>query len=299
MKAEDKAVSSILSHQSSVLFVVGPTASGKSALAMNLAGALDGEIICADSQTLRRSLDIGTAKPSAVDQSEIKHHLLGIIEPYARFSVNQFKDLAEAAISDIRKRGKLPIVVGGTGLYIDALFYGFNISLESKNLDYKKELELMSVTELQNIIKLNKYPMPKNENNSRHLVGVILREGQLYVNINPVPGALIFGLMPEDEELKNRIKVRVDDMFSAGLVSEVSALITKYGEPPAKLDAIGYPIVARLINNEIDLVTTKELFVQAHWKYARRQKSWFKRNKNIVWFKEVNTAFEYILNEMQ
>jgi tRNA dimethylallyltransferase len=288
-----------VSAKSPILFVVGPTASGKSGLAMELARRLNGEIICADSQTLRKRLDIGTAKPSLLDQQEINHHLLDVIEPYERFSVAMFKELAEKAIDDIRSKGKLPIIVGGTGLYIDALFYDFNVTADSKNSEYKNELEKMSVLELQKIIVDKNYPMPKNENNPRHLVGVILREGQVNENTKPISGSIIIGLMPEDTELKSRIKDRVDSMFSVGLVKEVVGIINEFGEPPEKLDAIGYPIVARLINNEIDLGTAKELFVQAHWQYARRQKSWFKRNKNIVWFKEVNKAFEYILNEIQ
>jgi tRNA dimethylallyltransferase len=285
--------------QKPMVFVVGPTASGKSSLAMELAREFDGEIICADSQTLRKHLDIGTAKPSIQDQREIKHHLLDIIEPYERFSVNQFKQLAKTAIADISGRGKLPIIAGGTGLYIDALYFDFNVSDNSESSDYKKELEQMSVAELQKIIVDKDYPMPINQNNPRHLIGVILRKGAVYKNAEPVSNALIFGLMPEDEVIKSKIMARVDIMFNSDLVDEVKALIKDYGQPPSKLDAICYPIIARLINGEIDEVEAKRLFIQADWQYARRQKSWFKRNNNIEWFKEVKVAFEHIKTEIQ
>lgn len=266
---------------------------------MELARRLNGEIVCADSQTLRKRMDIGTAKPSISDQQEIKHHLLDVIEPYERFSVAMFKEMANEAIEDIKSRGKLPIVVGGTGLYIDALFYDFNVTVDSKNSEYKNELENMSVLNLQKIIVDKNYPMPKNENNPRHLVGVILREGKVNENFKPILNARIYGLLPEDNVIKSRITARVNVMFESGLVNEVEGLIEEYGQPPAKLDAICYPIINRLINGEIDQTEAKRLFIQADWQYARRQKSWFKRNKNIVWFKEVNTAFEYILNEIQ
>ncbi len=283
-----------MNHDNMLLFIVGPTASGKSSLAMELARRFDGEIICVDSQTLRKRLDIGTAKPSVQEQQEIRHHLLDTIEPYERFSVVQFKELAESAIADIRRRGKVPIIAGGTGLYVDALYFDFNVSENSENSEYKTELELMSVAELQGIIKAKGYPMPINKNNPRHLIGVILRGGRQHNNTKPIQDALIFGLMPEDEVLKDRIAKRVDQMFADGLVDEVRDLINDYGEPPAKLDAIGYPIIARLINGGINEEEAKLLFVQAHWQYARRQKSWFKRNKNIVWFQDVKAALEHI-----
>jgi tRNA dimethylallyltransferase len=291
--------STFLNHDNMLIFVVGPTASGKSGLAMELAEKLNGEIICADSQTLRKSLDIGTAKPSKLDQQKIKHHLLDVIEPYERYSVAQFKKLAKEAISDIQGRGKLPIIVGGTGLYINALYFDFDVNEDSSNSKYKTELEQKSVKELQEIIRESEFVMPENMNNPRHLIGVILREGQVRKDIVPVQNALIYGLMPEDEVLKNRISERVMQMFDNGLIEEVRGLILQYGEPPEKLDAIGYPITARLINGEINEMEARNLFVQAHWQYARRQKSWFKRNKNIKWFQEVKQASEHICSEIE
>lgn len=288
-----------MNHNKMLIFIVGPTASGKSGLAMTLAEKFNGEIICADSQTLRKSLDIGTAKSTMEDRQKIKHHLLDVIEPYERFSVAQYKEMAQTAITDIHARGKLPIIVGGTGLYIDALYFDFNVSEDSSNSEQKKELELKSVSELQEIIRANKFPMPENENNPRHLIGVILREGKVSDDVTPVPNALIYGLMPEDEALKSRIAKRVDQMFDNGLVDEVLNLIYEYGEPPAKLDAIGYPIVAQMINGEINEIEAKQMFVQAHWQYARRQKSWFKRNKHIQWFQDVKPAFEHICTEIE
>ncbi len=288
----------IINLNSQILFIVGPTASGKSGLAMEVARKFNGEIICADSQTLRKSLDIGTAKPSGSDQQEIKHHLIDVIEPYARFSVNEFKILAQRAINDIAGRDKIPIIVGGTGLYIDSLFFDFSISDNLSSKHYKNELELMSVQDLQEIIKQNKYPMPINQDNSRHLVGVILREGKQFSDILPIQNALIYGLLPEQEELKKRINSRVDHMFISGLVDEVRSVIKIYGNPPENLDAIGYGIVGDFLDSKIDENEAREKIKQGHWQYARRQKSWFKRNKYIQWFNNPEEALKKIVQDI-
>lgn len=265
------------------LFIVGPTASGKSSLAMDLARRIDGEIICADSQTIRIGMDIGTAKPSKSDQNEIPHHLLNIIDPYESFSVNQFKNLADKVITEIRNRGRIPIVVGGTGLYIDSLYFDYDVAEKTINQDYKKELELMSAEQLRKIIQYKNYQMPENKNNPRHLIGIILREGKTSANIKPIKDSYIFGLMPDDENLKQRISDRVDQMFDDGFINEVEKLIENYGRPNHQIDAIGYTTIFDYLDNKISIEEAKILFKTGHWQYARRQKSWFKRNEHIDW----------------
>jgi len=298
MKKEVK--SPIIKNQSSkIIFVVGPTASGKSSLAMKLAHRLNGEIVCADSQTIRRGLDIGTAKPSANDRKEIKHHMLDIIGPYDTYSVNQFKIDALQAISNIRSGGKVPIIVGGTGLYINALFFDYELE-ESENIGgYKQKLEQLSTNELQAVITSNGYKMPENKDNPRHLVGTILRRGKTNQNDTPIPGALIYGLLPGDETLKNRINNRVDEMFASGFVAEVESLIETYGRPTRQMDAIGYPIVMRFLDGEVTLEEAKQLFKTAHWQYARRQKSWFKTNPYINWLNNGAEARDAIIREVK
>jgi tRNA dimethylallyltransferase len=284
---------------SPILFIVGPTASGKSSLAMELARLYGGEIVCADSQTIRKSLDIGTAKPSRSDREEIPHHLLDIVAPYEPFSVIQFKYLAKGIIGDIQSRGKLPVIVGGTGLYINSLFFDFNISESVKNSDYKKALEKLSVYELQKIIIDKKYSMPNNDQNPRHLISLLLRDGRVFENNNPIPGALMFGLMPDDEILKQRIHDRIDIMFESGFVNEVKELIKNYGWPNRKMDAIGYPICMSYINGDMTLDEAKEMFRKSDWQYARRQKAWFKRNPYIKWFNTDKEALSTIRKEVE
>ena len=274
------------------MFVVGTTATGKSGLAMRVAKELNGELICADSQTLRRGLDIGTAKPSKQDQADIVHHMLDIIDPYERYSVAQFQKAAKQLIQDIQSRGKLPILVGGTGLYIDSVYYSYALSDEPTD----DELEEKSVRELQEMITDNGWALPNNPQNTRHLVGVIRRNGSKPVNKDPIDGAVIVGMKRSDDVLKQRISDRIEAMLESGLLQEVRALINKHGRPPSRMDAIGYPIVLRYMDGEIDMDTAKELFKSGDWQYARRQKAWFARNEHIQWFDTELAAFEYIKN---
>lgn len=281
----------------SIIFIVGPTASGKSTLALELAQKLDGEIVCADSQTIRRGLDIGSAKPTIHDQALVKHYLLDIVNPYENFSVAQFKRAALKAVSTIQHKGKLPIIVGGSGLYIDALFYDYSLNVEESQHD-KEGYEKLSVMELQELIKKTGYEMPNNNQNKRHLVGVLRRKGKSPLDSNPIDGAHIYGLCSSGDNLKKRIVERVERMFAEGLVEEVISLEKDYGKLPARFDAIGYTIVARYVRGEIGIDDAKTELVRVTWQYARRQKSWFKRNPYILWFNPTENALEYICKDV-
>lgn len=277
-----------------IVFIVGTTASGKSDAAMKLAERLPIEIVCADSQTVRKELNIGTAKPSIEEQQAVPHHGLDLIEPYERFSVSAFKIYAESAIKDIISRGNIPVVVGGSGLYIDALYYDYPLQDEQADDD----LEEKSVAELQEIINGQGYPMPENNTNPRHLIGVIRRKGVVHDSTTPREGAIITGMRRSEEKLKQRIQTRVSTMVEHGLVSEVVQIISKHGPPPEKFDAIAYPLVTKYLDGEIDMEDLQQQFARADWQYARRQNAWFKRNKNIAWFEQANELVEHIVNAM-
>lgn len=279
-----------------VIFIVGSTASGKTATAISLAHKINAEVICADSQTVRKDLNIGTAKPSKQEQDGIKHHLLDLIEPYESYSVARYKKDAEEAIKDIIIRNKVPIIVGGTGLYIDALF--FNYTFKESNIDRKK-YENLTVKELQDIIIRRGYLMPRNTENPRHLIGVIARGNNNPEDNKPINNALIYGIKLDDEVLKKRINDRVEKMFEDGFIDEVKSLVKMYGTIPEKLDAIGYPIVQRYLDGQINLSEAKQLFKNADWQYARRQKAWFKRNKYIQWFTDSNELVITVLKELE
>ena len=276
------------------IYIVGPTASGKTAASLEIARSLGGEIVCADSQTVRRGMDIGTAKPSHAEQARVPHHLIDIIDPYEEFSLAAFLGCARPVIDDIKRRGKIPIVTGGTGLYIDALFYNFELP-RVIDTSAAKDLELKSVDELQAIVRELGLAMPTNSLNPRHLKNTILRAGELGTRTTPKPHSLIAGILPAAEVLSERIDRRVESMFAQGFVKEVRDLITCYGRPPTTFDAIGYKIVMRHLDGEVSLDEAKELIKIADRQYAKRQRSWFRRNPSIAWFDSPEALVSFIL----
>jgi len=275
---------------SKILFITGPTASGKSALAMQIAKECGGEIICADSQTVRRGMDIGTAKPSREDQAKIPHHLLDIIDPYDRFTVADFVERAGVAIAGIQARDKLPIVVGGTGLYIDALLYGFSFRPSTSKYS-REELESKSVDDLQKIINTSGYDMPENSQNPRHLIRVIESEGTRPKKRSLREGSIIIGIDPGREVLERRIEKRVEIMLQNGFLQELDAIVQKYGEPPHGFDAIEYRVAYE--NRELNTEDLRKKLIIGDRQYAKKQRAWMKRNEDIVWFTDAQGAYTY------
>lgn len=256
----------LLVNKHPLIAIVGPTASGKSELAMNIARKYGGEIISADSQTIRRDMNIGTAKPTAEDRRAVRHHLLDIIGPYDDFNAAQFQSLAKKSITQVTRRRKLPILVGGTGLYVDALLYDFKFSDGNE---------------------------PRDRQNPRHLAKNVLRKRRKLR-----PDTLIIGLDISMEELRERIESRIEAMFERGLIREVKDLVKKYGPPPKRLDAIGYSIILSGMdtNGRLDEHAVRQRFAAADRKYAKRQLTWFKRNKDINWVKNYAQADKLVSN---
>ncbi len=282
-----------------VAYIVGPTASGKTSLALQIGQKYSGEIVCADSQTLRRDLNIGTAKPTKQQRETVKHHLLDIIGLFDDFSVADFQKMAQTTIQQIQQRGKLPIIVGGSGLYIDSLYYDYQLAIQDNSVS-SQELEKKSLAELQKIIQENDYPMPNNFQNRRHLIGVIKRSGQSPNDRHSEVSnqQLIIGLWPEVSILRQRIKDRIQEMINDGLVEEVRDLLEKYPTSASgrRLDAIGYGLVQDYLEGKFDLSELKERLFYSTWKYARRQRSWFKRNSDINWFSDPESAYQFFVN---
>ena len=248
------------------VFIVGPTASGKSGLAMEEATDLGAEIVCADSQTVRRGMSIGTAKPSLEDQKKVPHHLLDIIEPYVEYSVAQFKADAGTVIKDIHNRGKRAIVVGGTGLYIDALLYGYEFSGVPADPELRRQLS----------------------GNPRHASAAQATPSAL------PPETVIIGLNPPRDELVARIAGRIEAIFENGFVKEVQGLVETYGPPPRPFDAIAYRYTYEYLLNLRTLPETKERILIAERQFAKRQMTWFKRNPHIQWFASPDAAYDFI-----
>ncbi|HSX46740.1 MAG TPA: tRNA (adenosine(37)-N6)-dimethylallyltransferase MiaA [Patescibacteria group bacterium] len=241
-----------------LIAIVGETASGKSALALELAQHFNGEIVCADSRTAYQGMDIGTVKPSVADRHLIKHHLLDVAAPDQKFNVAQFKTLANEAITDISKRSKLPIMVGGSGLYVDSILFDYRF--DDKNA-------------------------ARNEQNPRHLkAGDQTDRTQLREN------TLAIGLVIPQEELRQRVETRVEHMVEAGLLEEVAQLAEKYGWGAPGLQSIGYQECQAYLNGDQKLEETKQQIVQHTLSYAKRQRTWFKRNKSIHWLTDPSQA---------
>ncbi len=278
-----------------LIVIVGPTASGKSELAMRIARQFNGEIICADSRTVYRRMDIGTAKPTKKDQAEIRHWGLDIADINDEFTVKQFKDYALSAITDIKKRGKLPILVGGTGLYIDAVLFNFEFRPKADS-ETRKTLEAKTVSELQQQIGELGYEMPTNSQNKRHLIRTIESEGARgYADIAPRAGSLIVGINPAMEILEERINHRAKEIFEAGVMHETEELLRTYGRDSLlKTAGIIYTICLDLIDGKIDSQIALDRFKIADRQYAKRQLTWFKRNPYILWNSDIDLAEQTI-----
>jgi tRNA dimethylallyltransferase len=269
-----------------LLGIVGQTATGKTSAAIEVAKSLNGEIICADSRTVYKGMDILTAKPTATERALVPHHLLDIVEPCESFTVADFKELALDVAKDIRNRGKLPIVVGGSGLYVDALFYDFSFRPSNFNVKVRQDLEKLSVEELQDMIVSKNLPKPENFQNRRHLTRVLESGGLNHQKRELPENRLILGIKIERELLKARVEQRVEAMYEQGLIEEVEQLLSKYGANKGcdALKTPGVNAVRGYLDKELDLTQSKELFVRADMQLAKRQRTWFKRNQDIVWF---------------
>lgn len=271
--------------------VVGPTASGKSELAIKIAKDYGGEIIAADSRTIYRGMDVGTAKPNKIERAVIKHWGLDLVKPGEIFSAAQFQKYAKAKIKQIQSRGKLPILVGGTGLYIDSVIFNFKFP-KGADPRLRQKLEKLSIEQLQSLITEKGYPMPENLRNRRHLVRTIETAGQIGSRARkPIAGTVIIGLMPPTGELKARITKRVNQNFNS-IIKETRGLLAKYGrEKIIKTAGIPYLAAIDYMEGRIDKAEAKSRIATDEWQYARRQRTWFRRNPYIHWFTSADEAF--------
>lgn len=273
-----------------LLVIVGPTASGKSDLALRLAKEHGGEIIAADSRTIYKGMDIGTAKSTEEEQAAVPHWGLNLVEPGQSYSAYEFKEYANRIIQEIKSRGRQPIMVGGTGLYIDSILFDFEFGPPADPAA-RQRLEMMDVARLQALINEAGYPMPINSLNKRHLVRMIERGGQATKRSELRPGSVVIGLDPGTEVLKERIDRRVERMFTTGFITEVKRLRAEYGEQKILVSAgIGYGPAIEYINGHISLADVRQQFKQGDWQYARRQRTWFRRHPFIHWFSDADSA---------
>lgn len=280
------------SHKPKVIAIVGATASGKTACSIKLAKEIDGEIISADSRLVYKGFDIGTAKPTIDEREGIPHHLIDIAAPEFEFSAGLYKTEAKAKINDILTRGKTPIIVGGTGLYIDILLKNYELPQIEANHELRNELKKLTTEELYEVLN-NLDSNAKDDINENDRKKIIRAIEILKTTQKPLKECRSIGESEytiewigknfERETLYSRIDKRVDIMVETGLIEETKALLAKHGRIPNLVNTIGYREILAYIDGELSLNESLDLLKKNTRNYAKRQLTWFRKNSEIKW----------------
>ena len=280
-----------------VLAVVGPTGVGKSALALRLARDLNGEIISADSRQIYRYLDIGTDKPTSAERSIVPHHLIDIVNPDETFSIAQYQELVYKTIDEVASRGHVPLLVGGSGLYVWAVLEGWQIPRVAPDMDLRKRLEERAAggekeklyEELKNL-DADAADCIDPRNIRRVIRALEIKQNSSLrsepTKIKPPFDYLIIGLTAARETLYRRIDKRVDDMIARGLVEEVRSLVSEgFGLELPSMSGIGYRQIGTFLQGKIDLDEAIQLVKNESHRLVRQQYNWFApKNDRIHWF---------------
>ena len=292
-----------------VIVIGGPTASGKTALSIELAKAINGEIVSADSMQIYKEMDIGTAKPDENEKQNITHYMLDIISPETRYSVADYKKDAKECIRKIVKKGKTPIVVGGTGLYIDSLIYEIEYQKIDVDLSYRKYLENLTEKEgldslYEEAKKIDPLAMEKISPNDRkrilrvleiyHQTGKTKTELEKESRKEPEFDYRMFAIDMNREVLYEKINRRVDIMIEKGLIKEVKDIYEKYEKLPTSLQALGYKEIVEYIEGKLTKEEAIEKIKLESRRYAKRQLTWFRKNKETIWLNGENPISENI-----
>jgi len=287
-----------VASQPLLVVLLGPTGSGKTALSLALAERFHGEIVNCDSIAMYREFEIGTAKPNPAERAQVPHHLLDFVEPNGYVTAGEYARRARHVLKEIAARGNLPLVAGGTGLYLRALLDGLFPGPErseglrerlreqasSKGSDYLHRV--LSRLDSQAATKIHPNDVPKLIRAievclaSRQQMTEMWKQGR-----DPLHGFRILriGLTPDRDALYERINARAARMFQSGLVEETRRLLEKYGAAAGPLGSLGYKQAVQLLRGEIDATTALQAAQQAHRNYAKRQMTWFRREPDVVW----------------
>ena len=251
----------MLKNNIPTIVILGPTGSGKTSISVKIAKELDGEIISADSRAIYKGMDIGTAKPTVEEMDGVPHYGLDLAKPGERFTVADWKTYTEAKIADIKARGKVPIIAGGTGLYVDALIYDYHFKgpTGAKIGDFEQK-------------------------SCSDRTGV-------------KDGFLVIGIKHETEVLRARLKQRLGQMFCPELYDETKKLVKQYGWGSEAMKSNIYEYVWKYLNHELSLDEAKEQCFYKDWHLAKRQMTWFKRNPEIIWL-ELEKVYPYVIKYM-
>lgn len=276
-----------------LVVIVGPTASGKTSLAIEVASCVGGEIICADSRTVYKGMNIGTAKPTPEERARVPHWGLDLVDPGEPFSASDFKRYAEEKIKEIRARGHIPFLVGGSGLYIDAVVFDYQFGAPPSEKQREK-LNAMSLKQLYEYCQKNNIELPENKANKRYVVRAIEQKSiNTKRRSEPINDCIIVGIATDRGTLRQRIQKRVEQLFDDGVVEEATLLGKKYGWDSEAMTGNTYQIVHSYLENEISLSEAKEKNTTLDWRLAKRQMTWFRRNPFVRWA-ELPEARKYL-----
>lgn len=268
-----------------LIVILGPTASGKTGYAIDLAAKIGGEIICADSRTVYIGMDIGTAKPTLAEQKGVPHWGLNLVEPNQRFSLYDFQSYAVEKIAQIRSRGHVPLLVGGSGLYIDSIIYNYQLQADDVDIEHRQQLEKLSTDELVQIIDEQGGIRPADVHNRRRLIRAIEAGGVNKNDIQMIANTVVIGITTPREQLNQRITDRAKNMFNSGLIDEVSGLLAKYGSvEPLRRNAYG--VVANYLDGQYSLDEALEKFITSDRHLVKKQLTWWRsprRHHDIHW----------------
>lgn len=290
-----------------VVAIVGPTASGKTSLSIALAKRFNGEIISADSRQIYRGMDIGTAKASPAELAAVPHHLIDIRNPNEDYTVADFKRDAIAAIDDVLSRGKTPLLVGGTGLYITSVVENLDIPEIKADLELRSKIENEIETEgltavFEKLVALDPEAAyivdPKNPRRIVRALEVATITGKPFtaqrIKHDSPYDVLELGINPPPELLRERIDRRIDQMIRDGLVKEVTTLLKEYGAKPVAFDAIGYREIIGHLDGNSSLDEAIAVMKLNTWHFAKRQMTWFKKDKHIHWIENEAEAIKLV-----
>ena len=282
-----------------VIVICGPTASGKTGLSIELAKKINGEIISCDSMQIYKDMTIGTAKPTIEEMDGVKHYLVDYVSQEERYSVADYEKDAIKAIKKKKKKGKVPIVVGGTGLYIESLIYGIEFNEIKVDLQYRKKLgEIEEKEGLDTLYelasKIDEKAIKKISRNDRkriyrileiyHSTGKTKTELEIESRKNgPEFDYILFGITMDREKLYDRINKRVDIMIQNGLIEEVKELLKKYKSFPTAMQGLGYKEVVSYLKGEYSKEEMIDKIKMETRRYAKRQLTWFRKYKELIW----------------
>ena len=282
-----------------LIALVGPTGSGKTRLSLRLAAALSGEIVSCDSVAVYQEMEIGTAKPSREERAAVPHHMIDVVPPNVEYTAGDYGRAARAAVAEIAGRGKVPIVTGGTGLYLRALLDGFSI-VPPRDEALRERLRLavrrrggallhrtLRRVDPQAAARIHPHDQPKliRALEVSALIGGAMSDAWNQYAPEPLRGFHVvqFGLQPDRAALYQRINARCQQMFTAGLIAETAALVERYGEPCRALQSLGYAEAQAALRGELTEEEALAKTQQGHRNYSKRQGTWFRRDTRIQW----------------